>query len=477
MAGKNAPNIIVVFPDQLRRDALGIYGDQNVDTPHIDALARRGTRFTQACSTYPICVPFRFSLMTGEYAHSRFVPGIEFRMSPAERTLADEFNDAGYESIYVGKWHLYGGHALLPNHSTLKANRMPVPPLHQGRWQKWLGFELRNGPFDTCYFEDDDPTPRPIEQYQTDGLFDLAMNYIEHQRDDEKPFCCVISTEPPHFPYEAPADLTEKWRGRDITLPDNFMVRDAYSPQQDGPPPAPDRENTLEKRRLYYAMTENLDQNMGRLHDWLARTGLDENTIVVFFSDHGEMGGSHGISPQAKDYPYEESIGIPLIVYDPTSPASHGRVLETPTCTEDLFPTLVGLAHRKTKNDLPGTNLAPLIRAETDALQREGVMLEYVHDLRPGHTFHGQYYRGFRTARYKYAVLGGVEGGEPWLLFDLETDPHEMHNRVNDPAYADVAAHMHRLLRDRLIETTDHYILNPAFGCDGLNQWQQTVSS
>ena len=118
------PNIIVILSDQLRRDALGAYGDRNVRTPHIDALAEGGTRFANACSTYPICVPFRFSLMTGQYAHSRLVPGIEWRMSPAERTLADEFNDAGYETVYLGKWHLYGD----PWHVTDDAD-LPDPGL------------------------------------------------------------------------------------------------------------------------------------------------------------------------------------------------------------------------------------------------------------------------------------------------------------------------------------------------------------
>ena len=103
------PNLLVVFCDQLRRDAIAAFGDPNVETPHIDRLAQNGVSFTNACSSYPICVPFRFTLMTGEYAHSRFVPGIEWRMSPAERTLADEFNAGGYESIYLGNGISMGG--------------------------------------------------------------------------------------------------------------------------------------------------------------------------------------------------------------------------------------------------------------------------------------------------------------------------------------------------------------------------------
>jgi len=141
------PNLIVVLCDQLRRQAVGCYGDDDAVTPNIDRLAANGVRFANACPTYPICVPFRFTMMTGHYSHTRLVPGIEWRMSPAERTLADEFNEAWYETMYVGKWHLDGGHGRMG--PAEQCNRTPVHRPHQGRWHKWLGFELRNGPHDT----------------------------------------------------------------------------------------------------------------------------------------------------------------------------------------------------------------------------------------------------------------------------------------------------------------------------------------
>src|SRR5690242_4893962 len=131
-ARADAPNLLIILCDQLRRQALGAYGDPHACTPNIDKLAAEGTAFQNACSTYPICVPFRFTLMTGEYAHSRLVPGIEYRMSPAERTLADEFNEAGYETYYCGKWHLHGGCALLPHHTSRKSNLTRIPPQFQG---------------------------------------------------------------------------------------------------------------------------------------------------------------------------------------------------------------------------------------------------------------------------------------------------------------------------------------------------------
>jgi arylsulfatase A-like enzyme len=456
MAQDTQPNILVVLSDQLRRHALGIYGDPDARTPNLDAFARRSVRFTQACSTYPICVPFRFTLMTGEYAHTRKVPGIEFAMSPAERTLADEFNDAGYETIYVGKWHLDGGHGRLG--SALQVNRTPVRRSQQGRWQKWFGFELRNGPFDTCYFEDDDPVPRKIEGYQTDGLFDLAMNHLKH-RSDERPFSMILSVEPPHDPFEAPEALQTAWENRTLTLPDNFDVEDPEA-----------RAQFILHRKRYNAMVENLDQNMGRLVAFLDAEALTDNTVVIFVADHGEMGGAHGF--RAKQRPNEESVGIPLIVWDARARDRGGVAIADPTCTEDLFPTLLGLAGLRPRNPLQGANLTPLIHGKIDRLAREGVLLEFVAELRQRQPFYDEVWRGFRTRRYKYTVKGTNMAGHPWQFFDLERDPCEKTNLIDDPAYRDEITRHHRLLCDRMIETEDHFVLFPAFGCDGVNVWQ-----
>ncbi|MBT4136890.1 MAG: sulfatase-like hydrolase/transferase [Candidatus Latescibacteria bacterium] len=457
MSNPTQPNIIMVLSDQLRRHALGVHGDPDARTPHLDTLAQKGVRFSNACSTYPICVPFRFTLMTGEYAHTRKVPGIEYAMSPAERTLADEFNDAGYETVYVGKWHLDGGHGRLG--SAVQVNRTPVRRSQQGRWQNWYGFELRNGPFDTCYFKDDDPTPIKIEGYQTDGLFDIGMNHVKNRSEDH-PFSMIISVEPPHDPFEAPEDLQTAWENRDITLPNNFDVEDPDA-----------KAHFILQRKRYNAMVENLDQNMGRLMAFLDAENLIDNTVVIFVADHGEMGGAHGL--RAKQWPYEESVGVPLMVWDPRIKERGGTTIEDPTCTEDLFPTLLGLAGLRPKNPLQGTDLTPLIHGEVDCLDREGVLLEFVAELRERPVFYDEVWRGFRTQKYKYTVKGTNMSGHPWQFFNLEKDPGEMNNLIDDPTYRDEIAKVHQMLCDRMIETEDHFVLSPAFGCEGVNVWKE----
>jgi len=454
-------NIIILLSDQLRRDALGIYGDSNISTPNIDSLARRGVKFTNACSTYPVCVPFRFTLQTGQFAHTRSVPSLEWRMSPSERTMADEFNKAGYETIYIGKWHLHG-HGVRPEHgvnSALKANRTCITREFQGRWQKWLAFELRNDPFDTCYFIDDDPIPHQINKYQTDGLYDLAMEFIANGRDKNRPFVCILSTEAPHPPFISPKDLQNKWNKKEITLPPNFVDKtgERYEEFKAG-------------RRQYYAMVENLDNNVGRMSSFLKNNDLSDNTIIVFLSDHGELGGSHGL--MSKQYPYEESIGIPLIVVDPSIPGRSGAIITEPLAAEDLFPTILGLANIVPETNVPGLNASPLIRGQKNKFDREGILLEFVAEMRSQFPFYEETWRGFRTKRYKYTVLGGFDGGRPWQFFDLESDPYELNNLIDNIEVAETVRSHHYLLRQALIKTSDSYVLQPAFGFDGLNLWR-----
>jgi arylsulfatase A-like enzyme len=446
------PNVLIILADQLRRQALSCYGDPNIRTRHIDALAAGGVRFDAACSTYPVCVPFRFSFMTGQYAHTRLVPSIHWRMSPAERTLADEFNDAGYHTAYVGKWHLEG---CRPD--------QPIPRSRQGRWTKWLGFELRNSHFDTWYYEDEDPTPKPLNAYQTDGLFDLAIDHLRNGRPDDRPFCCVLSVEPPHFPYEAPEDYQARWapRAESLELPGTFETTPNYPvplSHWDG-----DDTHTAEIKRqrvaTYYAMIENLDDNIGKMLNFLRETDLDDDTIVMLLSDHGEMGGMHALPTAMKAYPFEESVGIPWIVRDPSCPARSGHRIPTPTCTEDLYPTLCGLAGLTPITRCPGEDLTGLIRGQDDPPSRQGVLLESVHDFRPPGAFYQRAYRALRTERWMYAVLQERGPARPWLLFDLHHDPLQQRNLLGEPGVQTTAARLHVDLARMLVETDDHFAL------------------
>lgn len=452
------PNLVLIIADQLRRQALGTYGDPNVSTPNIDALAAAGTRFDNACSTYPVCVPYRFTLMTGEFAHTRFIPSIEWRMSPAERTLADELNEAGYHTALYGKWHLYGNFGHYPGHNVVKASRTQVPRPYQGRFQRFAGFDICNDPWDTYYWNEAEPQAHKIDGFQTDGLFDLAIDDLRSPSD--APRATVLSVEPPHPIFTAPPKYLERWKDREIVLRENVDVGKEYNKR------GPHGRDLIDDLRVYYAMIENLDDNVGRLVSALRETGQLENTVIGLTADHGELLGCHGLL--AKQRPWEESLGIPLIL---SGAGITPSVVADPVSTEDLFPTLLGLAGVVSRDPKPGLDLSPLTRGDQVGLDREGVLLEFVAEMRPGLPFHEETWRGFRTRRYKYTVLGDAHGGRPWQFFDLEEDPYELTNLVDSDKHVDELRRHHMLLRDRLVETFDHYVLAPAFGCEGLNEW------
>lgn len=461
------PNVLVVMCDQMRGHAMSCAGDPNVRTPNLDRLAGEGARFENAYSTYPVCVPSRATFVTGRYGHEMRVPSINWQLPPEYRTLADEFREAGYETAWLGKWHLSdGNHNPQYNMEPHVDGYAPVPRELQGGFEYWRGFELRNDPFDTYYYVDDDPTPRRIDGYQTDGLTDLAIEYLRADRDPDRPFFCVLSVEPPHPPYEAPSAYEDRWEDRELEFHPNVDFDPDIDSQKAATP------SVIDDLRGYYAMIENLDDNVGRLLDALGDEGLREETAVVFLSDHGDMLGSHGLT--SKTYPYEESTRVPLVVSYPAGGIDGGVVRSTPTCSEDWYPTLLALAGIDHGTG-PGRNLLPVAR-DGEELDRPGVMLEFYAELRKRWWGEKEYdwidetWRGFVTRRYKYTVRGGREGGRPWQLFDLREDPYEQENLIDDEGHVAVARKLHGYLRDRLLETDDDYVLQPAFGHDGCNR-------
>ncbi|MHA1570977.1 MAG: sulfatase-like hydrolase/transferase [Alphaproteobacteria bacterium] len=473
------PNIVVVLVDQLRRQALGFAGDPNLCTPNIDRLAREGVSFSAACSTFPACVPFRFSLMTGQYAHSRNVPALGYRISPAERTLAESIGDLGYHTAYVGKWHLYSAYGVSGGLSLSQACRIPIPASHRRGWDDWRGFELRNDYYDTWYFRDDEDEPRQLKGYQTDALFDLAFDIIETERPTDRPLFLTLSVEAPHPPFVAPPGAVQRVAARGpLSHRRNVDVRDIrfFPPewyQDNGPGGAIDPQDPSSVSRVfeanmqgYYAMIEVIDANMGRLNHVLQRAGLADNTILVFLSDHGELGGSHGLLGKAE--PWEESIAIPFIVNSSTAGlVPGGRVCDVPLHTEDLFATFIGLAGGDTAPMAPRENFAPFLLGQASEPTRDGVLLEFVTETRANRAYFDETWRGIRTKGHKYTVRGTRAGARPWQLFDLAADPFEQRNLVEDPNMADIATDLHRRLKALLDASADDYALAPAFGVEG----------
>ncbi len=295
-------NIIWYLVDQLRADALGINGDLNARTPNLDNFAKQGVNFTKATCGFPLCCPNRGSLLTGQHPITNGVTGHEYPLTEEKPTIADSFRSNGYETAYFGKWHLAG---FSEENGTVRTGTMTIPKSLRGRFDTFVGYDNNNSPFD-CYvhghMNNQEVPLYKLPGYEVDALTDLAIDEIKRQASKEQgnPFFMVVSVQPPHNPYIAPAEYLNHFDEHSIKLKANV------------PPIKSVTKTARRDLKGYYAALECIDHNFARMLDALEQQGLYEDTHIIFLSDHGDMHGSHGL--YRKTNPYQESVGIPLLV-------------------------------------------------------------------------------------------------------------------------------------------------------------------
>jgi arylsulfatase A-like enzyme len=429
------PNIIIVLADDLGYGDLACHGNPTVKTPRIDTFARQSVALA-SFRVSPVSSPTRASTLTGRWNFRTGVADVRpqaAEIDPAEIILAKPLKNAGYATGMFGKWHLGGVTANATNSpNALGFDEVLTFP----------GSALRQ------YFDPrlhHNGAPATFTGYCQDIFTDAAIAFIQKNNAAGKPFFIYLPYNLIHTPLQVPADLEAEH--------DNLGLRDTT--------------------RKIHAMVRSIDTTFGRLLDTLKTLGIENNTLVIFFSDNGPCSGSKPFDRYMaglrglKGTVYENGIRVPCYMRWPNgfkSPATITR----PAAHIDLFPTILALASITPKNTTPGTNLTPLIRDNADSLPREGVLLEFVMDFRIAQAFYDKAWRAFRTKRYKYVTLGDYTGAVPWLFFDLQNDPCELHNLVDDPTMRDEVARHHRLLRERLVATNDHFHLRPAFDCASL---------
>ena len=439
------PNIIWLIADQWRAQALGVNGDPNAHTPVIDRLARSGMNLTQARSGFPLCCPFRGSMLTGRYPN-HMVPGHEYPLPQGQKTIANVFNDAGYHTAYFGKWHLDGFHEREG-----RAALHIVPPDRRGGFQTWIGYENNNSPWDTWVHGGDgaDSTLRRLPGYETDCLTDLLLSYIRGRNTgqhapQEKPFFAVLSVEPTHNPYIAPPQYMSRYNAESIKLRPNVPTTAKI--------PTPKR-NQIEKMTVaerarqelagYYAQQECWDVNIGRVIDELSRNNMLDNTHVIIFADHGDSHGSNG--QFLKTNPYEESVRIPMIVtgseafYDGHFTGSSEILIGA----VDIAPTTLGLCSLPTPGWMEGHDFSGVRLASRPKVTEPDSM--YLQNVIPtGHADSvNQAYRGLVTRDgWKYVCFEN----QSWLMFNLADDPYEQVN----VAFNSIYRQERKMLIDRL---------------------------
>lgn len=434
MTNQARPNILWIFPDEHRGSAMSCAGDPNIETPHLDRMASEGARFANAYTNNPLCSPFRASLMTGQYCTTNGVISNHRPLLHDQPVLAELLSQAGYHTSYMGKWHISGG--CFGHHF--------VSPWFRPGWDDWLGWENSNVHFDFEYSVGNSPRILRSGGYMTDWLTDRTIEWLDEYADD-KPWFHVVSIEPPHPPCVAPQPYMDAYRDRPLTLRPNF------------PTDHPRAEHFEKQLRGYYAQIKNIDDNVGRILAALERTGQLDNTIVMYFSDHGDFMGSHG--RMNKERPEQESTNIPLIVRHPPTIAP-GRTSAAIVSGIDIMPTLLGLLDLPVPDSVEGMDLSPTFRGETDA-GTPYAYIQYEHCIFPREP--AMAWRAIRTAQWActHAQLDG-----PTQLHDLAADPYQLANLVDSPDHQPILHDLVRRMRTIAESIGDGFFAHAAYGAD-----------
>ena len=397
------PNVLFVLADEWRAQATGYNGDVNVRTPALDRLETQSVHFENAVSGCAVCCPYRASLMTGQYplTHGVFINDVELR--PKGPTLGDSFARAGYRTGYIGKWHIYGS----PD-GKYGRRLAYIPPDKRFGFEYWKACECTHDYNHSLYYEGNDATPKYWPGYDAAAQTEDACRYIQKQAAGPDPFLLVLSLGPPHFPYgTAPERYQALYRDREISFRPN--VPDDRKKEAEG------------ILRGYYAHMAALDDCLARLLETLDRAGAAEDTIVVFTSDHGDMMLSQGLT--TKLYPWEESIRVPFLVRYPRQLGGKGRRVKAPINAPDILPTLLGLCGLPLPGTVEGSDFSGYMTGGGPP-PRDAAFLNLPVPITEARRNGFAAYRGLRTERYTY--VRSIRG--PWLLYDNQRDPYQMHN-------------------------------------------------
>lgn len=443
------PNLLYVFADQLGYQHCGFAGNPLARTPHLDQFAATGCQCREMVANQPVCSAYRATLMTGLYTTSHGLVINELRLRTDHTCLGHLLTNAGYQTGYIGKWHLYAnelGHHFEPRNSFV-----PRGPDRLGFDGYWAAYNFHHLNYGTYYH-----TESPEKIYYGEGVYepeaqtDLALDFLAQQKGDD-PFALVLSWGPPHDPWgddNVPAEWREPFADVLVEHPPNYSPEDdpygdAWAKLKLG-----EREKLPLWRRNYYAMVSNLDHNFGRLLSALDQQGLADNTIVIFTSDHGEMFGAHG--RRAKNIFYEEALHVPLLLRWPGR-IEQGSTSNSLLSTIDLLPTLCGLLDLDPPDAAEGVDRSGLLTGaggpEPDAVLLQGTGAVAAWD-------DGFEWRGIRDARYTYARYR-VDGTE--LLFDRVEDPWQLQNLALEGMASGLLAEYRVLLAERMAAIGDTF--------------------
>ena len=433
-------NIIFYFTDQQRWDTCGCFGQPLDITPNLDALARDGVKFDNAFSPQPVCGPCRALFQTGKYPTETGCFRNNIMLPAGVKTLGQYIEEAGYETAYIGKWHLASDGELEKPPAidhTVTAIPRELRGGYTGFWRAADVLEFTSHGYDGFVFDENNQRV-DFKGYRADCINDMALEFLDGYT-GEKPFFMTVSQIEPHHQndrkhYEGPEGSKERFK--DFILPEDLKALGG---------------NAAEEYPDYLGQCASLDENLGRLVAKLKEKGLYENTVILFASDHGSHFLTRNRDEHLNGYDdykrscHDACLHVPLVIAG--GPYRGGRAVEELVSTASLPKTILALAGVDVGDAMIGENLLDVVEKKAD--NRPNEIFAQISESRVG--------RCIRTARYTYSVYApGVNGGAAAasdryaddFLYDMDQDPHQLDNVVADPAYTQVKAELRKRLLD-----------------------------
>ncbi len=470
------PNILLLCTDQQRYDALGAYGNDEIETPNLDRLAAQGTLFDQCYVQNPVCAPSRASLMTSRYVHAHGLWANGVALPDGQPMVSRALADAGYDCGLAGKLHLaccIGDRTEQRHDDGFRVFRWAHDPSHgseQNQYHRWL--EER---FPTLYADARDPSSPvtfgglPAEAHYTHWTAEETIGFLRGGRDESRPFFWVANFFDPHHPFEAPPEYLDRYDAQTLSAPVGGpgeldgkpeIYTEASKRSYAGHVKGFAEYTADEIQRIkaaYYAMVTFVDDEVGRILDTLEECGLADDTIVVFTSDHGEMLGDHQLLLKGPMM-YDCAVRVPLLVRWPDRIPAGARRDELVQWI-DLAPTFLDAAGVPAMPTQQGQSLLPLVRDEVvaDGIGfRDWALSEHRNSSHPYDP--GVYTTMLRHGHWKVVVHHGepaTSRDRDGELYDLAADPDELVNLWHDPAHVADRLRMQEKLLDVLVATED----------------------
>lgn len=417
------PNVVFIFPDQLGAQWTGTYGNPDVKTPYLDQLAEQGVLFERAYTASPLCTPYRGTLFTGRYPCQTGVVNNGNRLPNSEVTLANCFNQGGYHTAYIGKWHMSGPPG---------GNRW-VPPMERAGFTEFMGWEGHHVDHWKGLIFEEENQPIKLNGHETDGQTDIVCERLEKLKGLKSPFCLFVSYQAPHLPCSPPDEYLKLYQNKPLQSHNRPNVdRSATYRNQFKNDQYNELWDLSKYTEPYFGEITHMDAAFGRIMSQLKQLELEDNTIVIFTSDHGEMAGSQGLFK--KGVMYEEATHVPLVIRHPDG--AKNKKTDHLFSSVDFLPTLLELCSLPPAPTSEGVSHASVILdRESEQIPRSEVFIQYKEQC-------------IRTDQYKLITDENTE--KPIALFDLFDDPYEMNNLATQPEIAAVVTKLINRLREWL---------------------------